>query len=374
MGRRDSQVKLRGHRIELGEIESVMKQRLNFGDVCCIVYEHDGEKQLAALIADKERIDDDTLSNGLSEWLPDYMIPKAFAYCDAIPLTANGKVDRTAVIKLVETSVNERKSDNVSDFSELSDTQRAVIDIMKGLLNRDKLGVNDDFYEAGANSLLLARAAGQLNQNICRDIPFDTYLVTLLNSPNARGIAELIDSYKNSDSKDETTDNTTPVISENRSDTAYCGNGELMYVIFAEGLDDAIIQYCKNSGSGYILVYNTEKISDTVERALAANAERIRFIAADCLLSDCLRAASMAALKGADPDVKLIESERDADLLLDTPYYGDISYALTISDMSDNTELIDMLETVCLGDIRISCCKDRDELVKFITGDIDENK
>ena len=147
-----------------------------------------------------------------------------------------------------------------------------------------------------------------------------------------------------------------------------------MYVIFAEGLDDAIIQYCKNSGYGYILVYNTEKISDTVERALAANAERIRFIAADCLLSDCLRAASMAALMGADPDVKLIESERDADLLLDTPYYGDISYALTISDMSDNTELIDMLETVCLGDIRISCCKDRDELVKFITGDIDENK
>ena len=374
MGRRDSQVKLRGHRIELGEIESVMKQRLKFGDVCCIVYEHDGEKQLAALIADKERIDDDTLSNGLSEWLPDYMIPKAFAYCDAIPLTANGKVDRTAVIKLVETSVNERKSDNVSDFSELSDTQRAVIDIMKGLLNRDKLGVNDDFYEAGANSLLLARAAGQLNQNICRDIPFDTYLVTLLNSPNARGIAELIDSYKNSDSKDETTGNTTPVISETRSDTAYCGNGELMYVVFAEGLDDAIIQYCKNSGSGYILVYNTEKISDTVERALAANAERICFIAADCLLSDCLRAASMAALMGADPDVKLIESERDADLLLDTPYYGDISYALTISDMSDNTELIDMLETVCLGDIRISCCKDRDELVKFITGDIDENK
>ena len=116
MGRRDSQVKLRGHRIELGEIESVMKQRLNFGDVCCIVYEHDGEKQLAALIADKERIDDDTLSNGLSEWLPDYMIPKAFAYCDAIPLTANGKVDRTAVIKLVETSVNERKSDNVQIF------------------------------------------------------------------------------------------------------------------------------------------------------------------------------------------------------------------------------------------------------------------
>ena len=46
-----------------------------------------------------------------------------------------------------------------------------MIDIMKGLLNRDKLGVNDDFYEAGANSLLLARAAGQLNQNICRDIP-----------------------------------------------------------------------------------------------------------------------------------------------------------------------------------------------------------
>ena len=63
------------------------------------------------------------------------------------------------------------------------------------------------------------------------------------------------------------------------------------------------------------------------------------------MLSDCLRARVNGGFEGGlTPDVKLIESERDADLLLDTPYYGDISYALTISDMSDNTELIDMLE------------------------------
>jgi microcystin synthetase protein McyB len=162
LGRRDHQVKIRGHRIEPGEIETMLNQHPSVRESLVIARDGArGQKQLVAyLIAKREpRPSFKELVDFLRAKLPDYMVPTAFVFLDAWPLTPNGKVDRRALpapdqprVQISGTFVAPR--DRV---------ESSVAEIWSEVLGHPRIGVHDNFFELGGHSLLGAQVISRLN-------------------------------------------------------------------------------------------------------------------------------------------------------------------------------------------------------------------
>src|SRR5262249_44337425 len=162
LGRLDHQVKLRGFRVELGEIESVLCQHPTIGESAVIVREDrpgDGRVVAYLVCADHGTPDVAELRSFLSEKLPDYMIPSAFVPLAAMPLTANGKVDRRA-LPAPDWSNPQRQKEFIAPRSP---QEQALAGIWADVLHLDRVSVNDNIFELGADSLhifqITARAA-----------------------------------------------------------------------------------------------------------------------------------------------------------------------------------------------------------------------
>jgi hypothetical protein len=155
-------VKIRGHRIEPGEIETMLNQHPSVRESLVIARDGArGQKQLVAyLIAKREpRPSFKELVDFLRAKLPDYMVPTAFVFLDAWPLTPNGKVDRRALpapdqprVQISGTFVAPR--DRV---------ESSVAEIWSEVLGHPRIGVHDNFFELGGHSLLGAQVISRLN-------------------------------------------------------------------------------------------------------------------------------------------------------------------------------------------------------------------
>ncbi|WP_051227590.1 non-ribosomal peptide synthetase [Oceanospirillum beijerinckii] len=148
LGRRDHQVKIRGHRIELGEIEG----RLNSHETvkqAVVVARESGDRQrlVAYVIEDSRSIDVAVLRNHLSVALPDYMIPADFVIVQHFPLTPNGKLDLKALPEPDSQS-------GVPYTPPSNDVERALASIIGSLLEREQVGVDDNFFHIGGDSIL----------------------------------------------------------------------------------------------------------------------------------------------------------------------------------------------------------------------------
>jgi amino acid adenylation domain-containing protein len=160
LGRVDDQVKIRGFRVELGEIETVLKQHSGVSDSAVVMCdEPSGEKRLVAFLVSNESVcEDEHLRRSLSTKLPEYMIPSAFIALEALPLTINGKVDRQALACLAPESL--ARPDFVPARTPVEAT---LANIWAEVLNVKAVGVNDNFFDLGGDSILgtliLARAA-----------------------------------------------------------------------------------------------------------------------------------------------------------------------------------------------------------------------
>jgi len=161
LGRLDNQVKIRGHRIELGEIESALLKQAAVRDAAVIVREDQpGEKRLVAYIAAPQS-DSAALRTGLTQLLPEYMIPSLFAVVENLPLTPNGKIDRKALAALPppQSVVKDRY------VAPKTDLERTLASIWQDVLRVPRVGVEDDLFELGADSihlfLISSRAAQQ---------------------------------------------------------------------------------------------------------------------------------------------------------------------------------------------------------------------
>ncbi|MER7860340.1 non-ribosomal peptide synthase/polyketide synthase [Amycolatopsis japonica] len=182
LGRADDQVKVRGFRVELGEIESVLAAAPGVGEVVVVARERKpGVKRLVAYVvtAQGEALDD--LAEAAAAVLPDYMVPSAFVVLDALPLNANGKVDRRALPAPPEESRTETGPG--------SETERAVADLLAGVLGMDRVASDDDFFALGGDSLLAVQALSRLRR---------TFGVTLsaravFDAPTVTGLARLVD-------------------------------------------------------------------------------------------------------------------------------------------------------------------------------------
>ncbi|WP_339919627.1 AMP-binding protein [Photorhabdus noenieputensis] len=161
LGRLDGQIKLRGFRIELGEIESVIN---SFDDVIqsVVLLREKGEiRYLAAYVVPtrkKDGVDISALREMLSYQLPEYMIPSAMTIIDEIPMTANGKLDKSRL--------NEPEIVNNKEYvppATLLENQLCFI--WKSVLGIDSIGVMDNFFHVGGESILAIKLINKLKDS-----------------------------------------------------------------------------------------------------------------------------------------------------------------------------------------------------------------
>ncbi|HET8843739.1 MAG TPA: alpha/beta fold hydrolase, partial [Ktedonobacteraceae bacterium] len=166
IGRIDSQVKIRGFRIEPGEIEATLAQSPGLQESAVICAEVNGENRLVAFVVFGEAAlySSSRLRDYLKASLPDYMLPSHFVLLPALPLTANGKVDRHRLAMPEQdqrVQVHSRPRNNL-EFQ----LQR----IWEETLDQRPLGITDNFFELGGHSLLAVRLMTQIQRQLGQDI------------------------------------------------------------------------------------------------------------------------------------------------------------------------------------------------------------
>ncbi|OIN83718.1 non-ribosomal peptide synthetase [Francisella sp. TX07-6608] len=154
IGRNDFQVKLRGFRIELGEIENVLSAIDNITQSCVLV---NNETLVAYYVADTE-IAESVIKNHLAKKLPEYMIPSFYMRLESFPLTINGKLDRKA---LPDCDISNIKEEYIAPTTEL---QQKMCQIWQEVLKIDKVGITDNFFNIGGNSILSIQAAYKMTK------------------------------------------------------------------------------------------------------------------------------------------------------------------------------------------------------------------
>jgi amino acid adenylation domain-containing protein/non-ribosomal peptide synthase protein (TIGR01720 family) len=183
LGRRDHQVKVRGSRIEPGEIESVLGRHPGVGEAVVVVREDEGSgKRLVAYVSAKEgrSVTGGELRSHLRGELPEYMVPSAFVVLVSLPLNANGKVDRQA---LPEPGRDEGEvSGRVRPRTEL---EGAIAGVWREALGVEEVGVEENFFDLGGHSLLLARVQHRLREVLPREVS----IVELFQYPTISALA-----------------------------------------------------------------------------------------------------------------------------------------------------------------------------------------
>ncbi|MDQ3802878.1 MAG: amino acid adenylation domain-containing protein, partial [Acidobacteriota bacterium] len=170
LGRFDQQVKIRGFRVELGEIEAALSEHAAVRE--CVVVAREGgpgEKRLVAyVVAEGEGSRAvEELRGLLQQRLPDYMMPSAFVLLDSLPLTPNGKVNRAA-LPAPDAS---RPQPTDSYIGPRDNLEMKLCQMWEEALGARPVGVKDDFFDLGGNSLLAVRLMAQLRKQFDRDIP-----------------------------------------------------------------------------------------------------------------------------------------------------------------------------------------------------------
>ncbi len=163
LGRLDHQVKIRGFRIELGEIENALLMHAAVREATVTALKNNaGQDFLCAYLVARTSVTIEQLGYHLAESLPDYMVPAEFVVLEKMPLNPSGKVDRK---QLPAPQINAQVSTRVIDDSQLSDSERQLLEIMRALLNNPHLGLDDNFFHYGGDSIraiqFCARAAQQ---------------------------------------------------------------------------------------------------------------------------------------------------------------------------------------------------------------------
>ncbi|MBF6470121.1 non-ribosomal peptide synthetase, partial [Nocardia beijingensis] len=159
-GRGDQQVQLRGFRIELGEIEAALLRCPGVSQAVALVREdeHPGQRLIGYVVADTgATIDPGEIRAQLAQFLTGYMVPDAVVTLETLPLTPNGKLDRRALPAPAITSA-------VAYRAPSSPVEQAVADVFAALLGAAEVGLDDDFFALGGNSLLATRAVARINE------------------------------------------------------------------------------------------------------------------------------------------------------------------------------------------------------------------
>ena len=158
LGRKDTQIKIRGHRIELGEIEAATRKLEAVRDAV-ILNKNDGNNTpvIIAFLA-APGITEEAYKEEMKKLVPEYMIPNEVVFIDEIPYTSNNKVDRKKLLsKAVIRTSKVRKAPETP-------LQKQLFEIWKDILLNDDIGIQDDFFDAGGDSVKLIRIAYNIEE------------------------------------------------------------------------------------------------------------------------------------------------------------------------------------------------------------------
>ncbi len=200
LGRIDHQIKLRGFRIELSEIEAVLHQHPGVREALVLAREDEpAQKRLVAYIipataqhdaqSDAGRSETQSTTSELraflKERLPDYMVPAAFVLLDAFPLTPNGKVDRQALLA----PDMARPELAVAYAPPRTEIERVIAAVWQSVLQTDKVGVHDNFFDLGGHSLLLLQVHDKFQQHLQQDVS----ILEMFEYPTVSSLAQYLD-------------------------------------------------------------------------------------------------------------------------------------------------------------------------------------
>lgn len=160
-GRKDYQVKIRGFRIELGEVESFLTKLKEIKEgIVLVKRDQSNNKYMCAYVTTNKKITTQEIREKLLNELPKYMVPSHFVKLDKMPLTPTGKIDRKALFNL-DVKINT----DTNYVSPTNDIQIEIAKIWENVLGIEKVGINDDFFELGGNSLNAIRVISSLTVN-----------------------------------------------------------------------------------------------------------------------------------------------------------------------------------------------------------------
>jgi hypothetical protein len=183
VGRRDQQVKIRGHRVELGEIEAALLAESGVSE-CAVTLREDapGDQRLVAYVVGSA--DRTTLRDALRARLPEFMVPAHFVSLAELPQTPNRKVDRRALPAPEEAGV----ARETAYVAPASDIERTIANLWQELLGRERIGAEDNFFDVGGHSLLVVRMHRRLRELIAEPVT----LTDLYRFPTIRSLTDFL--------------------------------------------------------------------------------------------------------------------------------------------------------------------------------------
>nr|MBA3413817.1 AMP-binding protein [Chloroflexia bacterium] len=188
LGRFDDQVKLRGFRVEPGEVEAALRRQPGIRDAVVLATAGPaGAKHLVAYVTPHGATapEAEAVRDALKAELPAFMVPAAVVVLDAVPLTANGKVDRDALARI---GVPAREPG--ADFAPpRTTTEERLAHIWADLVGVERVGIHDDFFDLGGHSLLVARMVAVVAAEFGRDLP----VRALFEAPTIAELAERVE-------------------------------------------------------------------------------------------------------------------------------------------------------------------------------------
>ncbi|MGW8785595.1 amino acid adenylation domain-containing protein [Heyndrickxia sporothermodurans] len=172
-GRSDNQIKFRGVRVELSEIEAYLLKKPKVDEAVVVLRTIDNQDELVCFITAEIPLQPDEVKKHLSGYLPAVLIPQIIIQVDSMPLNTNGKVDRNA-LELSKEFKEDSKFESEESWSEI---HYGIHEIWCDVLELDSIGIKDNFFHTGGNSLLLMQIINRIRERYqCEIKIFDFYL------------------------------------------------------------------------------------------------------------------------------------------------------------------------------------------------------
>ncbi|HEV8083743.1 MAG TPA: amino acid adenylation domain-containing protein, partial [Chitinophagaceae bacterium] len=160
LGRKDEQIKIRGYRIEPGEIEGVIRESGLVKEALVLAKKDStGNDLLIGYIVTDEAINKEAIKNYLKDRLPEYMIPAIWVELESLPQTPNGKIDKNALPELDNSKIL-----NAGYIAPRNEAESMLAKIWEDVLNIEKVGINNNFFELGGYSLIILKLVSKVRK------------------------------------------------------------------------------------------------------------------------------------------------------------------------------------------------------------------